>query len=97
MKKFIQIGGTLFAFSLFFSSCYNYSFIVGKGPQTNVTVKKKNHYVIYGLVPVSTSDPIKMAGDAQNYEVIVQHSFVDGLINSLTFGIYTPTTTRVVK
>jgi hypothetical protein len=60
-------------------------------------VKKKNHYVIYGLVPLSTSDPVKMAGDAQNYEVTVQHSFLDGLVNSLTFGVYNPTTTKVTK
>lgn len=97
MKKLIQLGICLVTFSLLLSSCYTYTYTVGKGPQSNVVVKKKNHYVIYGLVPLSTSDPIKMAGDAQNYEVTVQHSFLDGLVNSLTFGIYNPTTTKVVK
>jgi hypothetical protein len=38
-----------------------------------------------------------MAGDAKNYEVTTTHSFVDGLINLLTGGLYTPTTTIVKK
>jgi hypothetical protein len=38
-----------------------------------------------------------MAGDAKDYQVTIEHTFVDGLINALTFGIYTPTTTKVIK
>jgi hypothetical protein len=38
-----------------------------------------------------------MAGDAKNYEVTIKHTFVDGLLNLLTYGIYTPTTTIVKK
>jgi predicted GH43/DUF377 family glycosyl hydrolase len=71
--------------------------MVGSGPQTNVEVKEKNHYVIYGLAPIKTSDPIKMAGGAANYQVTIQHTFIDGLLNAITFGIYTPTTTKVKK
>lgn len=79
------------------SSCYTYTYTVGNGPQTNVQVKEKNHYVIYGLAPIKTSDPIKMAGGASNYQVTIQHTFIDGLLNAITFGIYTPTTTTVIK
>lgn len=97
MKKIIQFGICLVTCSLLLSSCFTYTYTVGKGPQSNVVVTKKNHYVLNGLVPLSTSDPVKMAGDSQNYEVTIQHSFLDGLLNSLTFGIYNPTTTKVVK
>jgi hypothetical protein len=46
---------------------------------------------------LKTADPVKMAGDTEDYEVTIQHTFIDGLINAITFGLYTPTTTKVVK
>ena len=79
------------------SSCFTYTHTVGKGPQTGVTIKKMNHYVIYGLAPVGVSNPREMAGGAENYEVTITHTFIDGLINAITFGIYSPTTTIVKK
>jgi hypothetical protein len=83
--------------SLSMTSCYTLTYTVGTGTQTGETIKKKNHYLIYGIAPLKTSDPIKMAGDAKNYEVTIKHTFVDGLLNLLTYGIYTPTTTIVKK
>ncbi len=79
------------------TSCYTYTHVVGNGPQSGVTVTKKNHYFVYGLAAGKQSDPKEMAGGAGNYEVTITHTFVDGLINALTFGIYTPTTTIVQK
>ena len=77
------------------TSCYTYSFSVGDGAQTGVEVTAKNHYVIYGLAPVSISNPAEMAGGAAHYDVKIEHTFIDGLLNAITFGIYTPTTTTV--
>jgi len=75
-----------------------YLYIHGRRwPQTCIEVKQKNHYFIGGLAPGNTSDPTEMAGDAKDYQVTIEHTFVDGLINALTFGIYTPTTTKVIK
>lgn len=96
MKKLTQLC-MLFAVVLLMSSCYTYTFNVGDGSQTGVEVKKKNHYLIYGLANISQSDPAAMAGNAENYEVTITHTFIDGLINGLTFGIYNPTTTIVKK
>ncbi len=56
-----------------------------------------NHYLIYGLAPVKVSNPKDMVGDATDYTVTIQHIFVDGLINAITFGIYSPTTTILKK
>jgi hypothetical protein len=53
--------------------------------------------LVSGLATIKTSDPNRMAGDAKNYQVTIKHSFVDGLINFLTSGLYTPTTTIVKK
>ena len=95
-KSFLTI--VLFLGVLFsISSCYTYSMKVGKGSQTGVEYSKKNHYLIYGLATISTSNPKEMAGDAEDYEVTIKHTFIDGLINAFTFGIYTPTTTTVRK
>jgi hypothetical protein len=79
------------------SSCYTYTHYVGDGPQSGVTVTEKNHYFIYGLAQGKQSDPNMMAGGAEDYQVTIKHTFVDGLLNALTFGIYTPTTTIVQK
>ena len=97
MKKAVKNFILLVTLTICFSSCYTYSYYVGNGPQTGIKVTEKNHFFINGLAPGGISDPTIMAGDAQDYEVTITHSFVDGLISALTFGIYTPTTTIVTK
>lgn len=97
MKKKIGTLSFIFLLSLIFNSCYTISYSVGEGGKTNEKIKEKNHYVIYGLAPIKRSDPVKIAGASKDYTVIIQHTFFDGLINALTFGIYTPTTTIVKK
>lgn len=95
-NKFVTCA--VFSFlCLSMASCYTLSYTVGNGPQTGVMVVEKNHYVVAGLAPIKVSDPVRMAGDAKNYQVTVTHTFVDGLINVLSSGFYTPTTTIVKK
>lgn len=95
-NKFVSFALLSFL-CLSMASCYTLTYTVGTGTQTGETIKKKNHYLIYGIAPLKTSDPIKMAGDAKNYQVTIKHTFVDGLLNLLTYGLYTPTTTIVTK
>lgn len=95
-KKLFHLSlASVLCFSM--ASCYSLSYAVGSGSQTGVEVTEKNHYVIAGLAPIKTSDPTKMAGDAKNYQVTITHTFIDGLLNVLTGGLYTPTTTIVKK
>tara|TARA_B110000091_G_C13629304_1_gene396418 strand:+ start:136 stop:417 length:282 start_codon:yes stop_codon:yes gene_type:complete len=93
MKNILFLSVMLFCLS----SCYTHTYLVGNGPQTGIEVKEKNHYLIFGLAGISTSNPDQMAGGAENYSVKTSHTFVDGLLNALTGGIYTPTTTIVTK
>lgn len=79
------------------TSCYTYTATVGNGSQTGKEVKKMNHYLIYGLAPVGLADAKEMADGATDYDITITHTFIDGLINAITFGIYTPTTTIVTK
>lgn len=97
MKKTILSLALIFAFVVLMTSCFTYTYKVGSGAKTGVQIEERNHYLIYGLVPIKTSDPIKMADGAQNYTVKIEHSIFDGLVNILTLGIYTPTTTTVTK
>ena len=97
MKKVILNLTFVLGLSFLMTSCYTYTYTVGNGSQTGVEVMEKNHYLIYGLAPIKTSDPTQMAGGASDYQVTIEHTFVDGLLNALTGGIYTPTTTKVKK
>ncbi|TDB62360.1 Bor family protein [Arundinibacter roseus] len=97
MKKILLSLALVAGMSMSLSSCYTYTVVVGKGSQTGVEVKKMNHYLIYGLAPVGVADPKVLAGGATDYDVTITHTFIDGLINAITFGIYTPTTTIVKK
>ena len=95
-KNFFNLTFALVV-SFLMTSCYTLTYSVGEGAKTGVEVTEKNHFLIYGLAPIKTSDPTKMAGGVKDYNVKIQHSFIDGLINGLTFGLYTPTTTKVTK
>lgn len=98
MKKgFLKALGGIVLCSFLMTSCYNYTSVVGSGAQGNTEVKKWNHYVLYGLAPAEVSDSKAMAGGAQNYEVTTYHSIANYLAGMLTFGIYSPTTTKVTK
>lgn len=97
MKKTVSKFLAIAVMAILLTSCYSQTYTVGKGSQTGVVVKEKNHFAIYGLAVLNTSSPTEMAGDTTDYEVNTQHSFVDGLISGLTFGLYNPTTTKVTK
>ncbi|WP_209329763.1 Bor family protein [Lunatimonas salinarum] len=97
MKKIISSFAVVLAATLFLSSCHSYTVTVGQGSQTGIEYREKNHYLIEGLAPLKISDPEKMARGAKDYEVTTKHTFVDGLVHVLTFGIYAPTTTIVRK
>ncbi len=97
MKKSIANFVVVICLVFSLNSCYTYHFTVGDGAQTGIETRKMNHYLIYGLAPVNVTTPEQLAGDAEDYDVTIQHTFVDGLINVITFGIYTPTTTIVRK
>jgi len=96
MKK-LQSIVIIIALAFIMTSCYTLTYSVGKGSQTGKEIVKKNHYLIYGLAPITTSDPTKMAGDAKDYDVTITHTFLDGFIAAITSGLYTPTTTIVTK
>ncbi len=97
MKKSIKLIACLALLLVTLSSCYTYTTVVGNGAQGNQETTQWNHYVIFGLAPVGVSNPKQLAGGAKDYTVVTQQTFVNGLISAITFGIYTPTTTKIIK
>ena len=97
IKNSMKMMTILFASSMLLTSCYSYTSVVGEGAKGNSQTTKWNHYVVYGLAPVGVSDSKQMADGAKNYTVHTRQTFVNGLVASLTFGIYTPSTTTVTK
>ena len=97
MKKALSFTLPMFLMASMFTSCYVNTFNVGKGAQGSTTVKQWNHYLIDGLIPIDVSDAQKLAAGATDYTVTIKHSFVNGLLQGLTGGIYCPTTTVVTK
>lgn len=96
-KNLLKFAGVALLCGTLLTSCYTYTSVVGTGAQGNTEVKAANHYLIYGLAPISISDSKAMADGAENYEVTTKQTFIDGLLSAITSGIYTPSTTIVRK
>lgn len=79
------------------SSCYVSTYTVGNGAQTNEEIKSKNNYFLGGLIKGEQADTKSMAGGQTDYTIESKFSFVDYILNSVTFGIYSPRTVVVKK
>lgn len=84
-------------FILCFTSCYTTKVYHGNISVTEPMVKinqEWNHHIIYGLIPLGAKMKAEdYLGKRENYMVKTNQSFLNLLVNSITFGIYTPTTT----
>lgn len=83
--------------ALTLQSCYSSSVYVGKlHPAEDVTCVGTSHnpHFIGGLIGTKKIRSKKYIGNVTDYRVKTYHSFVDQLLSSITFGIYTPTTTK---
>ena len=97
MRKKLFNVVMILSLSFLATSCYTLTYSVGNGSQTGVEITEKNHFLVYGLATIKTSDPSEMAKGLTDYDVTITHTFIDGLISALTGGMYTPTTTKIRK
>lgn len=101
MKQYKKWTGQVLATALVvasLSSCYSATTCVGTLPKDAPMIKVnsvKNHFLIYGLVPIANTkiQDSQYVGKVTSYSVKKSHTFIDGVLNMITFGIYTPTTT----
>lgn len=95
MKKILLLA--LIALSM--SSCYTskvyHGNITANTPQVEVA-SKQNPILLWGLLPLKNAEQkaSDYVGDRANYTTKNTWEFVDGFLSVLTFGIYSPTTTK---
>jgi len=73
---------------LFVVSCSTHIHKVGNGAQGGETIAKRQWYAVFGLAPLNKVDTGEMAGEATDYEIVTQQTFVDGLI-TYVLGTFT--------
>lgn len=95
MKKASLAAVALIA-TFMLSSCYSSSVSVGsikKSDDLEHVATVHNSHFLYGLIGKKQVKAERYV-DGPNYLIKRHQSFVDGLLSCITFGIYTPTTTK---
>ena len=68
--------------------CSTHIHNIGSGPSGNTQMEERQWYVLWGFVPINEVDSATMAGDAANYQIKTEASFIDVLIGMVA-GIVT--------
>ncbi|MBQ7553448.1 MAG: Bor protein [Bacteroidaceae bacterium] len=96
MKKFV-LSLCCVCMALMMSSCYSSSVCVGNMRPNEPAIevgKVHNTHLIEGLVGSPEVRAKSYVNGEESYKVKHYISFVDGLLRGVTFGIYTPSTTK---
>jgi predicted small secreted protein len=104
MKKFNLKTFAILAVAVSLTSCMATTHTVGAGGKSNgkpghYDVKKKQWYLLGGLIPLNHVDAKNLAGGAENYTVRVTTSFGDLMLSGICFPFLgaKPQTVRVSK
>ena len=95
MKKFFVFF--VIVAMLFVVSCSTNVHKVGKGAQGGDTISQRQWYAVFGLAPLNNVDTNQMAGDAQDYEIVTQQTFIDGIITAVLSELTISCRTVTVK
>lgn len=95
MKKLLILAGA----AICLTSCFNSRILVGNIQPSDTVIevnKQWNSHFLYGWIPGRNAkmNAQQYVGNAENYMVKTNTTFVNGLVSAVTFGIYTPTQTR---
>lgn len=82
---------------LLLTACYTHTHMVGDGAQGNKVMTARQWYVVFGLVPINNVDTQAMAGEAQDYEITTQQTFIDSVISMFTSAVSVSCQTVTVK
>ncbi|SHG43606.1 Bor family protein [Dysgonomonas macrotermitis] len=98
MKKLFLVSAIVLLASTF-TSCYTSRVYHGSVTETTPQVEvasKSNPILLWGLLPLkkANQEAKDNVGNRKNYTTLTQWTFVDGLLNCITLGIYSPTTTK---
>lgn len=79
------------------TSCYSSTVCVGDMKKNEPAVKVNtvhNHHFLYGLIGSKTVKGKNYVDGRKDYKIKRCITFTDGLLQSITMGIYTPSTTQ---
>jgi len=100
MRNRLSIWSTLIVLilSMTTAGCFTQRFVVGEGSQTGETVKSRQWYVLFGLVPINQTDADQLADGAANYTIETKFTALDVIIGIFTSAasVY-PRTVKVTK
>ncbi len=68
----------------FLVGCQTHRHVVGDGAQEWQPTSERQWYILMGLIPINEVDTEELVGDAEDYEIKTETTFVDGLINIVT-------------
>ncbi|KHA61511.1 lipoprotein bor [Vibrio variabilis] len=92
MKKVMIIA----ALSVLATGCAQQTFVMSKEETSKPTTTQSHHFFIDGLAQKKEVDAAGTCGSADKVaKVEVQKTFVNGLLEFVTLGIYTPREARV--
>ena len=78
------------------SGCATQSFVVGDGSVQAPKTENMQSFFISGLGQKQEVDAAQVCGGSDKVaRVEAEQKFIDGLLGTLSFGIYTPRTARV--
>lgn len=87
MKKFLMVS----VVALALAGCQTQQFtIAGTKVPTVPTYEGTSAFVFWGLGQTKTMDPKEICGGKGVRAVETKHTFIDGVANWITFGIYAP-------
>lgn len=76
---------------LFLGACATQSFKMNEGSTRTVpTYEGTNHFIFWGLGQEKVIDPKEVCGSRKVAQVQTTYTFLNGLLNGLTYGIYAP-------
>lgn len=97
MKRKLILATASFVMTKMLNSCYASTVCVGNVKPNNPTIRVNqftSHHLICGLVSLTNPQKATDYVNGKTYYMIkAQHTFVDGLLECITLGIYNPTTT----
>ena len=100
-KAFLFLG---IVTTVLFSGCYKARLVAPHGKTIYLAKRgefgeertKRVWYLLGGLIPLSETNPTDIIGDCKRVRATFYISFIDGLIQTLTLGILTPATFKVI-
>ena len=82
----------------FTAGCYVHTHTIGSGAAGMDTVKARQWYALWGLVPINQIDTKAMSASATDYNIRTEHSFIDVVIGFFTGWVTVyPKTVTVTK